>query len=146
MAIWDAMFAPWRYPDISADDPIRQRGAYLVRHLGHCGECHTPRNRFGALDLNRELSGSSLDGVAANADDGEEKNGGDSAPDITPDRENGIGKWSEEELLFFLEMGMYPDGDFVGGAMTAVIDEHTSLLTEPDRQAMVVYLRRLQSR
>jgi mono/diheme cytochrome c family protein len=146
MIIWNALFAPWQYPDIATDDPVRQRGAYLVRHLGHCGECHTPRNMFGALDLNRELGGSSLDNAEKNkAQDAEDKPS-NRAPDITPDRENGIGAWSEEELLFFLEMGMYPDGDFVGGSMTAVIDEHTSLLTAEDRQAMVVYLQRLQPR
>ncbi|MEE4186089.1 MAG: cytochrome c, partial [Gammaproteobacteria bacterium] len=51
MWIWQALFAPWEYPAPAGSDGDAewQRGAYLVRHLGHCGECHTPRDWFGAL-------------------------------------------------------------------------------------------------
>ena len=45
------------------------------------------------------------------------------------------------EIEMFLELGMLPDGDFVGGAMSAVIDDNTSHLTDEDRHAVAVYLK-----
>lgn len=113
-------------------DPARSdawnRGAYLVRHLGHCGECHTPRNALGAVDRGRELAG-----VRAGPEGGR-------VPDITQDRDTGIGQWSADEIELFLEIGMLPDGDFAGSSMGAVITDNTSRLTAEDRQAIVTYL------
>ena len=132
MRAWATLFSPWDYatgPAVSNDDEQWQRGAYLVRHLGHCGECHTPRNVFGALQTNAELSGSPKDST------------GRSAPDISANPAAEISNWSDDELEFFLEIGLLPDGDFVGGSMTAVVDEHTGKLTPQDRQAIVRYLR-----
>jgi mono/diheme cytochrome c family protein len=134
MRIWRTLFAPWEYPADPAADAEWQRGAYLVRHMGHCGECHTPRNVFGALDTAMELAGAATG------------TGDDRAPNITADREHGIGQWTEDDLEFFLEVGMYPDGDFVGGDMTAVIDDNTALLTAEDRQAIARFLRSLPGR
>ena len=126
-------FKPGRYePDPSRDEQWN-RGAYLVRHLGHCGECHTPRNNLGALDRERELAG--------NPEFGE----GKSVPDITPDRDNGIGRWSASDIDYFLETGMLPDGDFTGGSMGAVIEDNTSHLTREDRLAIAAYLRSLKA-
>jgi mono/diheme cytochrome c family protein len=104
------------------------RGAYLVRHLGHCGECHTPRGRLGALQYDKSLTG-----VAKDAD-------GDGAPNITADPDNGIGRWKPRDIEYFLDIGMLPDGDFVGGSMSAVIDDNTSHLTPEDRKAIAIYL------
>lgn len=70
--------------------------------------------------------------------------GGDTAPNITPDRETGIGTWSGRHLMRYLDLGMDPDGDFAGGAMGEVIGEGTSFLTDSDRRALVVYLRSLE--
>jgi len=124
-------FRPARYvPDPSRDEQWN-RGAYLVRHLGHCGECHTPRNNLGALDHERELEG--------NPDFG----AGKSVPNITPDRDDGIGRWSASDIDYFLETGMLPDGDFTGGSMGAVIEDNTSHLTREDRRAIAAYLRSL---
>ena len=105
------------------------RGAYLVRHLGHCGECHTPRGWTGALDNDYYLAGNP---------DGPE---GDAVPNITNDRDEGIGKWSTSDITYFLEMGMLPDGDFAGSAMSEVIDDNTGKLSPEDRQAIAEYLR-----
>ena len=105
------------------------RGAYLVRHLGHCGECHTPRGSLGALQHDRELAGN------PNGPD-EEK-----IPNITPNRKDGIGKWSTSDIEYFLQIGMFPDGDFVGSAMSAVIDHNTGKLTKEDRIAIAAYLK-----
>jgi mono/diheme cytochrome c family protein len=116
-------------------DPSRDadwnRGAYLVRHLGHCGECHTPRNLLGARDDALELAGNP---------DGPD---GKKIPNIRQDRKDGIGRWTIEDMLLFFEMGMLPDGDFAGSSMSAVIDDNTSQLTADDRRAIAVYLQSL---
>jgi mono/diheme cytochrome c family protein len=107
------------------------RGAYLVRHVGHCGECHTPRGRLGALQYDKALTGN------PDAADGE------AIPNITADRENGIGRWSLRDIEYFLDIGMLPDGDFAGGSMSEVIDDNTSHLTAEDRKAIAIYLKSL---
>lgn len=115
-------------------DPARSaewnRGAYLVRALVHCGECHTPRNFLGAVDRDKELAGTP-DGLD-----------GDPAPNVTPDPETGIGKWSADELLDFIGEGMLPDGDIVGGAM-ADVSENLAKLTSDDLKAITIYIKSL---
>ena len=107
------------------------RGAYLVRALGHCGECHTPRNLLGGLDGARELAGN--------------RNGpeGKRVSNITPHRKKGIGAWTAEDIVALLRDGDLPNGDIVGGAMAEVVENGTSHLTRVDLQAIAVYLRAL---
>lgn len=104
------------------------RGAYLVNALGHCGECHTPRNLMGGFKSGMYHAG---------AADGPE---GESVPNITMDSETGIGDWSDDDLDTLLLMGMLPDGDFVGSGMAEVV-ENTGRLTPQDRKAIITYLR-----
>lgn len=133
------LLGPWKWlnfePGVFQPDPARSeqwnRGAYLVRHLGHCGECHTPRTWSSGLDRSRSLAGNP---------DGPE---GEAVPNVTPDKESGIGRWSASDVEYFLETGMLPDGDFAGGAMSEVIDDNTSRLTPEDREAIAVYLESL---
>ena len=99
-----------------------------MNHLAHCGECHTPRNALGAPKRDLHLAGA-LDVE------------GGIAPNITPDEETGIGKWSESAIVDALKMGMLPDGDFVGGGMTDVVNHGTSHLSDDDLKAMAVYLK-----
>ena len=108
------------------------RGAYLVRHLGHCGECHTPRSGTAVLQNDRELAGHT---------DGPD---GEKIPNISPDRNDGIGRWSVSDIEYFLDIGMLPDGDFVGSTMGAVIDNSTSKLTKQDRLAIATYLKSIE--
>lgn len=105
------------------------RGAYLVRHLGHCGECHTPRTRFGVIRDTHELRGNP-DGP-----------GGEKVPNITADPDDGIGRWTLNDIVYFLDIGMLPDGDFTGGTMSSVIEDNTSRLTPEDRLAIATYLK-----
>ncbi|MBC8159331.1 MAG: cytochrome c [Alphaproteobacteria bacterium] len=107
------------------------RGAYLAIALGHCGECHTPRNPLGAVDQAMLMAGTR---------EGPE---GGTVPNITPHPETGIGEWSEDDLDTFLSMGMLPDGDFVGGQMADVVLAGTSRLTPADRKALIEFLRTL---
>ena len=112
-------------PGKSAED---NRGAYLVTALAHCGECHTPRNWFGATEASRFLAGN------PNGPDGK------SVPNITPDPKTGIGKWSEDDIVGVLTDGHTPDFDFVGGAMSEVV-KSTSRLTDADRRAIAIYVK-----
>jgi mono/diheme cytochrome c family protein len=111
-----------------ASEELR-RGAYLVEVLGHCQECHTPRNLLGASKSARAFAGNP---------DGPE---GDRVPNITPDPQAGIGNWNEAEIVSYLKTGMTPDFDFAGSAMREVIDESTSKLTDADRTAIAGYLK-----
>lgn len=126
---------PWRWlyfdpkpfappPDASAEVA---RGAYLVEVLGHCGECHTPRNWLGARKEDRRLGGN----VA-----GPE---GGKVPNITPDPKTGLGKWSPQDVIRVLQSGLLPDFDTVGGAMGEVV-RATSKLDPADRAAIAAYL------
>lgn len=107
------------------------RGAYLVRAMGHCGECHTPRNLLGGLDKDRELAGNK------NAPDGKR------VSNITPHPKKGIGAWSESDIIALLQDGSLPDGDFVGGSMAEVVDNGTSQLSKEDLRAIAVFLKAL---
>lgn len=140
---WFARFRPglsvWKFlhfrpavfePDPSASEEWN-RGAYLSTALAHCAECHSPRTRTGGLKPGLLYSGGRM-------------GGGDIAPNITPDRETGIGRWRATHLQRYLDFGMDPTGDFAGSAMADVISEGTSFLTDEDRRAMVVYFRALE--
>jgi len=119
-------------PAAPPPEPRLSRGRYLVDALGHCGECHTPRNWAGVSDRDRYLAGSK---------EGPE---GEGVPNITPYRGDGLGKWDADDLAYFLESGELPDGDYTGSLMTEVIDNSTSRLTDADRAAMVAYLRSIK--
>jgi mono/diheme cytochrome c family protein len=124
-------FTAGRFAADPSRDALWNRGAYLVRHLGHCGECHTPRNVLGGLDRRRELAGN-----PAGPD-------GEKTPNITQDKTAGIGRWSVDEIVFLLETGLLPDGDFAGSSMSDVIEDNTGKLTTEDRRAIATYLRSL---
>jgi len=132
---------PWRWlffdpapPPAAAPaggaDPV-ERGRYLVHALGHCGECHTPRNLFGAMEEDSFLAGN------ASGPEGSE------VPDITP---AGIGEWSAKDIAYYLESGFTPEFDAAGGPMAEVIQESTSQLPPEDRQAIAAYLKTLPAR
>lgn len=112
------------------EDPQLARGAYLARALGHCGECHTPRNWLGILDSSREFAGAPM------------HEGEGDAPAITADEFAG---WTEQDFAFFLFFGVKPDDEYVGGAMEPVIEFNTGPLTEEDRLAMAAFFLRGQS-
>jgi len=130
-------FWKWLYFERGAfrPDPAKpaawNRGAYLVNHLAHCGECHTPRDSLGGTKRSLAFAG---------APDIE----GGVAPNITPDEETGIGKWSESDIISLLKSGLTPEGDVVGGSMSDVVNHGTSLLNDDDLKAMAVYLKSLK--
>jgi mono/diheme cytochrome c family protein len=123
-------FSPSPFRPAPERSETHNRGAYLVTALAHCGECHTPRNWFGAMEPDRFLAGNP---------DGPD---GKTVPNITPDPETGIGNWSEEDITTLLKTGQTPEFDFVGGAMGEVV-RNTSRLDDADRRAIAVYLKSL---
>ncbi len=123
-------FSPGPFEPAPDRSEAYNRGAYLVTALAHCGECHTPRNWFGATEPSRFLAGT------PNGPDGKK------VPNITPDHKTGIGDWSEDDIVTLLATGQTPDFDFVGGAM-GEIARNTSQLDDADRRAIAVYLREL---
>jgi mono/diheme cytochrome c family protein len=123
-------FTPGPFRPAPGRSEAYNRGAYLVIALAHCGECHTPRNWFGATEPDRFLAGNPY------GPDGK------MVPNITPDRETGIGNWSEDDIIGVLTDGHTPDFDEVGGAMAEVV-RSTSRLDDADRQVIAVYLQSL---
>jgi len=103
------------------------RGAYLVNGLGHCAECHSPRNLLGGIVEAQRFAG------------GPNPAGEGFVPNITQKR---LGEWSAKDFAYFLESGMTPDGDTAGGEMARVI-RNTSQLSPEDRAAMAEYLKSL---
>jgi mono/diheme cytochrome c family protein len=128
---WLAAFAPRETPPPTAPTSGLARGEYLVRAVGHCGECHTPRGVTQATDNSRFLGGNQK---------GPENS---AVPNITPDKDTGL-TWSEEEIADYLGSGNKPDGDVAGGLMAEVIEGTTAGykdLTKEDRLAIARYLK-----
>ena len=128
LGLWKRLFVdPAPVIALAQPTPALERGRYLVEGPGHCGECHTPRNPVGGFDKAKWLGGApALEG------DG-------STPDITP-HPKALGPWSASDIDFYLETGLTPDGDAVGGAMAHVV-ENTAKLTKEDRLAIAAYLK-----
>ncbi len=115
--------------DIEPANELVERGRELVEGAGHCGECHTARDRFGGLDLGRWLAG------APNPE------GRGQIPDLTPGSKN-VSDWSTNDIAYYLESGFTPDFDTVGGTMVAV-QENMAMLPADDRAAIAAYLKAL---
>ncbi|MGE4132542.1 MAG: cytochrome c [Bdellovibrionales bacterium] len=119
----------WRTLFFSPSQPPT-RGSYLVESMLHCAECHTPRNSFGAFEMNQWMAGSSM------------KFDGRVPPNLTPDPETGLGSWTEADWVKFLSSGILPSGRTVGSEMASVISA-TAVLRPEDRKAVVDYFRSL---
>jgi mono/diheme cytochrome c family protein len=128
MSVWSAMFNPNKRfePNIQRSAEWN-RGAYLVEAMGHCGECHTPRNLFLALNNRQKFSGTVQAGWRAY--------------NITPDRTSGVGAWSDADLTHYISMGHAAGRGTASGPMGEAVDESLSHLQASDITAMVTYLR-----
>lgn len=128
VAFWKWLyFRPGAHTDDPKLAPNLNRGAYLVQALGHCGECHTPRDALGGPRRDRHLAG----GTGPD---------GKGVPNLTPTR---LKQWSDKDLSNFLVAGITPDGDVPAESMGEVIQNTTSRLTPADLEAMIAYLRAL---
>jgi mono/diheme cytochrome c family protein len=115
-------------------DSRTDRGSYLVNTILACGNCHTPRNTSGASIPEKALSGGLTITTPAFVT---------TAPNITQDRETGIGDWTDEEIKQALVKGVRPDhGHLPGVELAAVMPAafYKALLPD-DLDAIVAYLR-----
>jgi mono/diheme cytochrome c family protein len=132
MSIWSAMFNPdTRYEPNVERDAVWNRGAYLAEAMGHCGECHTPRNLAFALNNRQKFAGAVQAGWRAY--------------NITPDRNSGVGAWSDADMLHYLSTGHADGRGTASGPMGEAVDESLSHLKASDLAAMVTYLRTVAS-
>ena len=128
MKFWNVLFNPGRRFEPNSDRPPEwNRGAYLAEALGHCGDCHTPRNLMFGLRESQKFAGA----VTA----------GWKAYNITPDREWGIGAWSDDQLADFLADGHAPGRSSAAGGMGEAVDDSLRFLTGGDLHAMIAYVR-----
>lgn len=125
LGVWKLLFVNdgWVVPVLPGP---QERGRYLVEALGHCSECHTPRNQLGGLQLDNWLGGAP------------DPSGKGKVPDISP---TGL-DWSEADIAYYLETGFTPEFDSVGGHMTHVV-ENMARLPKSDRDAIAAYLKAL---
>jgi mono/diheme cytochrome c family protein len=121
-------FTPGAYTNDPTKSPAWNRGAYLATALGHCTECHTPRGLTGIPHADRYLAGTRRgpDGVRV--------------PNITPHDATGIGNWSRQEVVDFLNTGRRPDGRYTGPLMAEVLGTSSIPLSDSDKYALATYL------
>jgi mono/diheme cytochrome c family protein len=130
LTVWKWMFLDeHRFrPDLNRSES-QNRGTYLSTALGHCGECHTPRNILLAMNTRKNLAGAEVSGWHAF--------------NLTSDRASGLGEWTDAQLRQFLSVGRAEDHGPAAGPMAEVVENSTRYLTADDLQAIVTYLRGL---
>jgi mono/diheme cytochrome c family protein len=128
MRAWNLLFLPkHRFTPDPAKDASWNRGAYLVEALGHCGECHTPRNQLMALDSSRKFAGAEQVGWHAY--------------NLTSDHASGLGRWSDTQIAQYLSTGHADGRGPASGPMAEAVEDDLRYLSQDDIHAMVAYLR-----
>lgn len=128
ISFWNALFLKKeRFQPEPDKSPAYNRGAYLATALGHCGECHTPRNLAFAMKRNDALAGAELEGWKAY--------------NITSDQQHGIGGWSDQQLIDYFSKGHAAGRGTASGPMGEVVQYSLQYLTPSDLSALVTYLR-----
>ena len=133
MAAWNLFYkADERFRPNPSQSVEWNRGAYLAEAMGHCGECHTPRNLAYALDNRRKFAGALTAGWRAY--------------NISADRASGVGDWTDEDLATYLSTGHADGHGGSAGPMGEATDNSLTFLTPGDIHALVVYLRSIPPR
>jgi mono/diheme cytochrome c family protein len=131
LAVWRALyFRPGVYERDAERSAEWNRGAYLVRGLGHCAACHTARNVLGASGEMMDLSGGLIPMQNWYA------------PSLASDREAGVAHWSTRDIARLLRTGVSAQGTVLG-PMAEVVLYSTQYLQESDALAMGVFLKSL---
>jgi mono/diheme cytochrome c family protein len=131
LAVWRALyFRPGAHKDDPTQSAQWNRGAYLVKSLGHCGACHTSRNPLGASSDLLDLSGGLIPMQNWYA------------PSLASGAEAGVGDWDPEDTVRLLQTGVSPRGTALG-PMAEVVLQSTQYLAPADLRAMAVYLKSL---
>jgi mono/diheme cytochrome c family protein len=128
MAAWDAFYnADQRFRPNASQSADWNRGAYLVEAMGHCGECHTPRNLAYAINNRRKFAGALTAGWRAY--------------NISSDSKAGLGAWTDTDLSAYLSTGHANGHGGSAGPMGEATDNSLTFLTPGDIHDLVVYLR-----
>jgi mono/diheme cytochrome c family protein len=106
------------------------RGAYLVKGLGHCAMCHTAVNALGGSSESKAFEGGMI------------PNQNWYAPSLTSNKEAGLGDWKLQDISDLLQVGVSHRGT-VYGPMAEVVYNSLQYLTDDDAKAMAVYLKAL---
>ncbi|MGH8159567.1 MAG: c-type cytochrome [Rhodanobacter sp.] len=131
IGFWNALFLDkQRFVPEQGKSEAWNRGAYLATALGHCSECHTPRNSAFARKTGEDLAGAELQGWKAY--------------NITSDKDHGIGAWSDQELADYLSKGHAAGRGTASGPMGEVVENSLQYLTPEDISALVTYLREVK--
>ena len=117
---------------IVAESVSIDRGEYLAESIVACGNCHTPKNSNGQPILEKKYAGGFLI---------EEPPFIAYAPNITMDKETGIGHWSDEEIVRSIREGIRPDGTIIGPPMPTM---HYKDMSDNDVKSIVAYMRSLK--
>jgi mono/diheme cytochrome c family protein len=119
--------------DTAMAESSAARGDYLVNTIMACGNCHSPRDASGQMIKDKAFSGGLTFNTPAFVA---------IAPNITPDRETGIGSWSDVEIKRALVEGIRPDhGRLAGVALAAIMPANFyKALLPDDLDAIVAYL------
>src|SRR4051812_16634621 len=126
MHLWDALyFDPGAFKADPSKSQVWNRGAYLVQGPGHCGSCHTPKGLLGGDRTQQALQGYSLQRWFA--------------PNITNDRDRGLGNWSPEDVSQFLKSG-HNRFAASAGPMGEEVLHSSSQMTDLDLSAIPAYL------
>jgi alcohol dehydrogenase (quinone), cytochrome c subunit len=134
LALWNVVFFKDEiYQPRPEHDAVWNRGAYLVQGLGHCGSCHTPRGfafQEKALDEGKAiyLSGALLDGWTASS--------------LCGNPNDGLGRWSEDDIVAFLKTGRNVHATVYGSMMDA-FNNSTQFMSDGDLAAIARYLKSL---
>ena len=125
-----ALVACGSFSSAFAADPAVERGKYLVT-LGGCMDCHTPGYFFGKPDMARFLGGSEVGFEIPGL-------GVFHGPNLTPDKETGLGGWSDAEIITALQTGVRPDKRILAPIMPW---RALANLTNDDATAIAVFLK-----
>jgi len=122
-----AFFRSQRFAADASKSSQWNGGAYLATALGHCRDCHTPRNFAFGLEHSREFAGEEILGWRAY--------------NITSDRDHGIGSWSDDDIARYLTMGHADGRGSASGPMGEAVAHSLQYLNASDTAALVAYLR-----
>lgn len=132
LAAWNALFLDKRpfAPD-RTHSASWNRGAYIVNGLGHCGECHTPKNVLFGDEKDKAFTGETMDGWFSS--------------NLTGAKRDGLGEWSAKDIAQYLRTGRNAHAA-ASGSMEEVVTVSTSLMRDGDLAAVAEYLKSLPSR
>jgi mono/diheme cytochrome c family protein len=129
LIFWNWLYFHKRPPAIpSGASDEWKRGEFLVNGPGHCAACHTPKNLLFGDEIDKPLSGGTVDNWYAS--------------NLTESMASGLGRWSHADVVKFLAAGRSPYAT-AAGSMLEKVTSSTSHMNNADREAIATYLKSL---